>query len=462
VEDRQKAFKPQKDLQWPETWLDKVERFPIKNPSVGVARQEFLPSRPTSLAGFGGIWRRFTFPHLGTGGTSGFNAVFCKPYQSVEHAPRLKVRWWQNQIFANEPPQVFLEINLDLVAVSSDVTLRLQQKIREEFPELTPERILIQATHTHSGPAGLSTQSALGLFACDAYQNDLFLEYSQTLLQTIQKAKQSLQPVDSWKHQAGLLPDFVKSRNPKIDSADQYDRLLFQTKSKEVSCSHIQGVHPIFYGQKDLILSGDLARTLEDSWDPHQETCFFSVGTGGNTVVSSLSDDSSVYSNQLTEEIIKQHSSIEDAWKPLTDDWQYGITKVKLLKPQINLKGCKVKSPIESTNLPSFFNPYQVGIPEFSVISAQKINDLFIVYLPIELTSSLAVEWKSVILERIPGVKEVLFVTLSMDYLGYFVTEPIYQSSSLESCSSVFPSKINQIFLDRIVFLIQSMQSPIN
>jgi neutral ceramidase len=98
---------------------------------------------------------------------------------------------WAKALVISDRQEKFALVIADLVGIDAEIieTVRLQTA---RITDITPDRVIVGATHTHSGPAVLS-HGYLGLVD-PTYQANLV----QNLAGAVYLANQNLEPVDFW------------------------------------------------------------------------------------------------------------------------------------------------------------------------------------------------------------------------------------------------------------------------
>lgn|GEM_PF-742244 len=412
--------------------------------SLGVASQEFIPASPVSLAGFGGPGRRFLPPlFLANGETA-----FCRPYEKVIAPPRIKVAIFDVKKSDSKLTQLFL-ISLDIVAVTADMTAKIHQEIARTFPDTQPSlnNVVVLATHTHSGPSGLTENPLWSAFICDQYNNDLTESYLSTFKKTLKKAASSKENIVSIETLTADAPSLLKSRFSGMSPATDLSALSFRTDTGHISLSLARmAAHPTIYGSKDLTLTSDLVGPTEKAIAQAlaADNVFLMQTEIGNM-------DAHIDGLQLDEwsqkisEVLKNGQ--QSSRSTLTISTQAG--QLPLPKPVVNWKACGAEWASPLISLPILDEvPHQIP---FALWTFDKEANLF---LAGEWTSAAAAQLKSSLETGSGNSSRFKIFSLANDYTAYHLTRNDYSKKELESCSSLYGSgateQISELILKNI------------
>ena len=490
-----------------------------ENVSFAIGIESIEPPQRTSLAGFGGASRRLTPPNIS--GAGGF-FTYCLPYTSVDLAPRAKVLLWQGNStrpnpalrlempFPNPPfegetgfvtsqntqPQlqedsakstrqdVFAIIALDVVAVPADVTKRMVATLQDAFPNLDLHQGNIQlvASHTHSGPAGLTQNSFWAAFACDRYSQELWEFFAKQVVAAFQQAINKQYSVGNIGLTSQKLDTFNKSRMPGL-LADT--RQLLVTFSKEpgqitnsssggtssganagdgsidagaqdgstipnskvtlglagVPCFTTYAVHPTWFGQNQLVLSSDIVGHLEQELKKENSDadCIFLNGAVGNADARA-ENGLDAYAKSFAK---GSKTASKATGKSLSQTLEYGGIIVNLPVPQPNLKACKVP-PVDFLVSAKILQ----NLPNRTKIAYLLVGDTLFLFYPGEPIFTVQQELEVEVKKIRRDIATVQVLAVSNDYLGYLVNEENFDNETLESCSTLYGRRITNALLE--------------
>ena len=399
-----------------------------------------------SLAGYGSISRRSLNP---------FSAAFNPPehyfknsFEQEADGVRVGVMVLKKSETAINKGRQLAFFSFETVAISAEMRLDLIDKIR--FYGFDETNTFISATHTHSGPGGLSKSALWQFVATDRFQNKF---YESTLNQAANLLKNSiekLQPVN-------LEHVFFQSSGVQVnrrDSAGPVDNqaniiLMSSSKTKNILGGMLNySVHGTALGPGNLKLSGDvpgaITRAVEKEIGGNSRFLFLS-GASGDTAPSVNGIEALQI---LPEKFIEQLRPALQNRLPLASEWRVNTTKITMEDPKLNTEHCGVfpKGSFMASLLPNVsVKKWLASEIELSKISLGNL-DLYV--WPGEPVAAVGLE----LLKKMStqNTQKPLILALTNDYLGYFANQWAFQSSQYEACSSFFgplaPSKIIEAF----------------
>lgn len=418
------------------------ERLEIGSPlrgtiaALGAASEEFIPAEPVALSGFGSIHRRFVPPLFNSDG----RVSFCRPYEKVLNPPRIKAAVIDLVQSDGKSSKLFI-VSLDLVAVTKDITRKINQTIDSLFSSSTStlNNTLVLATHTHSGPAGLTESPLWSAFVCDQFNKDLTDLFLQKVKKVVQTAAGRSQPIGTLEMTNVNQPQLFKSRFSGMASASEVNLTTFKTQTGEISLSLVQlAAHPTFYGPRDLTLSADLVASVETEIQKSTgaKEVFMLQTTVGNmdAELNGLSPES--WAQKLALEI-KQ--SGKTSASPLSISTAAGL--IPLPSASINWSACgaSIAQPFVSL-------PILNSLPNEAPYTLWKIGKSAQIFLPGEWTTTAAEQIKAAISPQFEPSDQLKIYSLANEYTAYHVSQGDYSKKELESCSSVYgDSAVDQI-----------------
>lgn len=420
--------------------------------SYGESVRTILPSKPTSLAGYGGIQRRLLPPRLNTGDKP---TVFCKPYRTVESPPRLKVSVYSGSGRAG--PTALILVNLDVVAVTQDVSQWLLDTARAvlgDTIELGQAHLQVTATHTHSGPAGLSLSPFWTAFACDTPQEFYREEVEATFRSALREAWDNPIALRALRTVRTEIAGFNESRISSLTpSTTTHLWLPLEASSGEpVGCLFSYPVHSTLKGPDSLALDRDLAGLLEDSLaeELNLKNCFFWNGAAGNARARLNGKTPQDYARSLTNRIASRTRAASDANEtPPTEPTQirdqthlsFQAIKLQLPRARMNFNACRLDG-LAGLLSPKILDDF----PRITKIAWVRMDNDLTLFLPGEIVSNASAALSEKLKEADPTLDQITFVTTANDYTGYVLRPTDYDGHSLEACSSLFGSEhLNKI-----------------
>lgn len=415
-----------------------------------------------------------------------FGYPHVKRYSTGIHDPL-----WSSSLYLSNGISQAMFIANDIIFISKDLAAAVRRQVSQKTP-LTPDSIMITATHTHSGPITvdyLSNEADPVVPKADAK----YLAFLQErIIQSAVLAYQNAQPA-----QIGFaLADDTGVGTNRRDPAGPADHQVpvvcvrRQTDKKMIACMLVCSMHPTVLHEDSTLVSGDfpgLARRYLQGQVFGQD-CVILHHTGpcgnqsprhvtkantfqeaqrlgeilGKAVQKAVADISFVDQITLTVKQIlldnlprRTFPTIEQAQQMLDK----AIQKLKLLqssqapKQQIRTAECDWFGAEETLTLAKaaadgrLEKAYQSCLPaEIQVI---RINDWAFVGWPGEIFVEYALEVK----RQRPNT---FIISLANGELqGYVVTEQAAQEGGYEASNALFDWQTGQIFVQKTLELLQ-------
>jgi hypothetical protein len=397
--------------------------------TVGASSSVFIPAKPVALSGFGGIGRRFVPPLFLTGADS----AFCRPYERIENPPLIRAAVFEIKRDDAITGKLFL-ISLDIVAVTSDLTRKIHELIKSVVPDSEPSatNTIVVATHTHSGPAGLSEHPLWSAFVCDQFNRDLTNAYLNTLSETLKSAISSAENIQSIEVQSVNQPELFKSRFQGMQPATDITLTSFKTPSGGVPLSLLQlAAHPVYFGPRDLVLSSDLVSPVESAVrnSAGAQNVFLLQTTVGNMNALYSGDSPASWAANVS-------VALKQGGLPLSTtnlEISASAGEVHLSEPVVNWQACDLNL---TQNLVSL--PVLKSLPRTAPYSLWSFAQNKHLFLSGEWTTAAEAKIKDHLKDAPLNASGLKIFSLAHDYTAYHVTKNDYGKKELESCSSLF------------------------
>lgn len=266
------------------------ELTPSRTFKVGVGSVDVTPDKGYPLAGFGGGERRESFPILFGAGIIGRFSL--EKRQEVTNGSDDKSHYLAGAKGSHDPlqaralvihpdgqkPLVFCR--LDLVIMNPALVDRVLEIVGDLH--LTRDRLLLSATHTHSGVGAYHQDPFPRLIALDNYRPEIFEMLAQGCAKAIRQALANAEPASLAVARARDLPvdegGLSKNRRARaLETVDKDDKdteiLALVAKRSRATKTHKAGsilgvllnyaIHPTVLGMDNLHFSADVAGALE-------------------------------------------------------------------------------------------------------------------------------------------------------------------------------------------------------
>lgn len=399
--------------------------------SVGASSVDFLPTKPTALAGFGSLSRRLFPPVFGADSA----VSYCRDYQQVKDPPRIKAAVLNLEPDARSEQSKVFFISLDLVAVTADLSKKIMTTVDEIFGSGTSKvsNTFITATHTHSGPAGLTENPVWGSFVCDSFNESLTADYLDKIKTTLTTADSLAVPIIEVQSQSWKAESYLKSRIQGMDADTSVSLIKFVPKDGVSPLALLEmAVHPTTLGAKTLTLSADLVTPLENAFAAEFsiENVFLMQTHAGNMESNRGSRNTAEWAQALAQEFKTTNNSA----RILSLNLESSASTISLPSKTINWKGCQAEAARYFVSLPILEE-----LPTHVPITKLQLGELTRLYLPGEWTSSAAQQTFAFINGNFQNVQSDLkILSMAYDYSGYHIDRDFYEKTSIEACSSLY------------------------
>jgi Neutral/alkaline non-lysosomal ceramidase, N-terminal len=387
------------------------------------SRAIFVP-QGIPLSGYGSIHRR-DFWSNAVSQVFRFSrapALFFKSFESVDGDG---VRIGSVSVRGQGAAVTF--VSLELVAVTADFVQKIKDTLAQNQAPQT--NLIVTATHTHSGPGGLASNSVWQVGAADTLNSEFLDSVVQQTAASIRNSLSRQQPVTM---ESMSIPVTELNQNRRINGGPaQRNVNLLQFRSaagKHVIAGLLHyAIHGTALGTKSLVLSADipgrLVRTIESLHPDHPSFVYLSGAAADVSPTKSglngLTELSDSFRAQLTSADVQN----EQKWTKNKSVLEYSERQVSLPPPILNLQKCDVLSGYSASFLPTIRASM---FPTVTTVQKIKIGDVTFQ------------TWPGEPIAEIGNMTSNLLITMANDYLGYFVTPSFVRLKSYESCANIY------------------------
>lgn len=419
-------------------------KFDVATIKHGAASASIVPPWPVALSGYGGVARRLLPPDPARIGRSG---AWQATHINVDIAPQIKVFLWQDSVPATLG-KVFILVSVDVVAVSPDLGQALLLRAREALnrPDLSWHNIAVVASHTHSGPAGLSTDAIFQAFAGDSFSPRFQSFVLDLFAQTLVSARDNSNSISAMTISEKEIDSVSIDRLAELPR-DKRNALLKTTTSdlsganNAASCINIYGVHPTYHSQQDRTLSADLAGGIERALESggNGKLCAFLPGAVGNASPNVGPSEGIVSFGERFVSLAVDSPETTSVASLV----EFGGMPISIPAAKLNFSGCDASWASAFVSLPILSERSRT-----TWISWIRFGSVGILMLPGEPLSDVQTEASALLRAAIPSLTSIYVVGLANDFQGYFMLESQFKNRSLESCSALFnPSTVRAMLV---------------
>lgn len=371
----------------------------------------------TPLAGYGAFARRLLVPDL-LGRHP--HAFWFRPHEGRLDEPRARA------LVLETPEARLVWLAADLVAVDRVFTARVAQALARSG--VAPGRLLISASHTHSGPGAFLDAGLFAVLAVDRLDAEVRDALVGALVEAVRRAEQGKRPA---RIGSGLSPGppLTVGRLPA-----PIDRSLAVLKvtaedGRPLAVVWNFAIHGTMLGARNLRLSGDVmglaARQIERELGA--PALFVNGAVGDVSPAGHGVSEAEAAARRLAAAVLA-------AWREIRPEPAVRLasraTRVALGRPSLSLRGCLGRWVPGALTM-----PLDRLLPEDAELVAAAAGDAAWVTVPGELQSALG---EAIRRGASPPWPHVFVAGLTNDYLGYFLAPEAAAGSSYVACVNLF------------------------
>ena len=225
---------------------------------AGVAEAEVTPAVGVPLAGYGGRLNR-GLPELNPFTP---NALF-RPSTGVRDPIEAQA------LALEQDGERIVLVALDAIGVERAIVTDLTRAVRRRGLDLPEERLLLCATHTHSGPGALSRRPLWALTAVDAFHRPTHRRLIEALADLVVKAWAARRPATlAWGEVevAGVTRNRRAGKSRRVTERDVDPRLrllrLDGADGRPLAAAVSYAIHPTCLSEENTRFSADVAGAI--------------------------------------------------------------------------------------------------------------------------------------------------------------------------------------------------------
>ena len=341
-------------------------------------------------------------------------------------------------------------LSADLLAITDDLSEAVRLKIHDDL-SIPKDRIMVTATHTHSGPGALGKRFWERL-AAGAFDKNYFDYTVRQMSAAVREAHHNLRPstVTSYRIDAG---DLVKNRIiPEGPEDPEVRVLVFRSKDTSRATFLINfAAHPTVLRSKNRLLSGDFPGFLAARLEENEGTV--ALYTSGAVADQKADPPQGANGLERAEKMGHLLARRIDP-SPPTD---HARSRVSLSSTRIPIALPPAQPKVGShRRLPAWFGG--LLFDKNTEIQILSINRDLLIGIPADVGSEIGLKWKE--RARNSG-NNVLVINFANDYMGYIMPSSYYDQPIHEAAMS-FNGPYMAEYLDRFVNPFLSQDIPLD
>jgi hypothetical protein len=347
-------------------------------------------------------------------------------------------------------------ISADILITHPDLAERVRKGVAEQVPDLTPQKIVFNATHTHCGPGSFSNDAA-SIFSGGKFDPKVPAFIAKQYVEAIVEAYRNMKPA-KLAYGSVDVPQYIRNRvrrNAPVDPELRY--FVVEQEGGKRLYGVCYSAHPTIFGEDMMLFSaeypGECMRYIERN--TRADAAFFggAVGAmGPNAPEGSTEEERVVAMGTALGQIVlenTQNLTFHDRLDILTVGTKIGMPPFQL-RPFENNPNWRI-SPI----LPKILLP-----PLDGWISAAKIGDLLFVGMAFDFCGEESILWDAYAKDH--GLE---FWPLSFcgTYCGYFTPDKYYLDLPLNyetGLMSWFGPNVEAYFTDLFHHIVAEFTAP--
>jgi hypothetical protein len=385
---------------------------------AGAATVSLVPPAGAPLAGYGSLVRRLLFPDVL--GIYPY-AFWFKPSEGT-----LDPLFARAVVVESRGTRVAWA-TVDLVAVDRSFTQEVAEKLRAAG--VSPARLIISASHTHSGPGAFAHSGVWAFLAVDRLNTAVRSTLVTAVVQAITRAEAAKVParIAAFAREG---PDVTTGRLGLPVDREILGLRLVAADGPALALVWNYAIHGTMLGAGTLRFSGDVMGAASAILERELRVPVLFVNGAVGDVSPRRHGQAAV--REVGAELA---SVIREGWRQSQEVRAVPITtramRVSLHAPFVSLRNCLGQLIPRGLTIPLGW-----AMPIDAELSAVALGDMVWVVFPGELQSALGQQIK----EAAARARfEYGFVAgVSNDYLGYFVTVAAYDTPSYVGCGTLY------------------------
>lgn len=384
--------------------------------------------------------------------------VYLNGYRPIRKSTGVHDDLYVKTFYFQSTASSILLVVFDLVAVDKNFTQLIKNEINQKLD--TEIKIIVAATHTHSGVEGtLKTNEGVlkGLEDVFGERNSEYVDYliRQTVVSALESCK-NIQKCQLKKVETSV-PEVTSNRNEKDGFTDDtLWAIEFQNRTGEKALIWHYSCHPTVLNKRNKLISKDFPYAVEEMMD-HYTVCLYLNGSAGDLSTRFTRRESSFKQVDLFGKIIR-----EKITKELQKTAYIPLEKIRLnnytvsLKTKAKLKNKTIKSEDVSETSKKLQQSYIEG-QQTSKQVISNVKDKEYLELPIQIFQlnhtvfvTFPGEIFSSLLQSKFHHKNIKILGYANGYYLYLPDKSAYSNNYYEALSSPFMKGEGEEFVKKV------------
>jgi len=354
---------------------------------------------------------------------------------------------WVKALALSNGEKKFVIVTLDIVGLPPNVKPQVVERLKADGWSL--ENVMLLSSHSHASlnMSALNDKNDLNIPQIGIFQPELLQFVLGKIVEAIQKAGQSLQPV-----KVGTASTHIEGMNRNRRGAGFTDTELTVTRIDRMTGKPLAMLvnwtaHPTFVNAEDMLVSGEwpgyLQRELE-AWIDDGVTAMYYNGAEGDqaptgAVGGSHYEQAEDYGRKIAIRAAQVYRGIEPKEDVVFD---YTFTTISLPERQAHPDFMATGGAEYALDENSIKILLEKLVPSTSSTNAVRIGDLVIAGVPGEMASELGLQIKDALHKA--GIPHPTIGGLANEWISYILPANEYRKGGYEASVSFYGPQLGE------------------
>jgi hypothetical protein len=334
-------------------------------------------------------------------------------------------------------------LSADTVAVNAEFLKDLVAYLGTEW---NPNEIFMGATHSHSGPGGLTKTLMWQLIAMDRFLPEVYWR-------TIQQTGDAILKAHGEATEAELFATEFKADGLQKNRRDDHAPMHFDPVAHLILAKNAHGwlggmvnfaIHGTSLGEENHLWSADVPGAIEHSFgkalaklngdvEGELPIVFFNGAEGDVKPVKSGLEKMLWIGEEFARQAI---AAMAMGMRPVEGRWSVKTSPVSIGTAKLTIRSCIPRQSIQRLISPNVKLNVGWFNPEESNVWLIKLGDIHMATWPGEATTNLGLRLRK--MAKTEGINQSIFMGLTNDYTVYYTDEEEFDYGEYEACSSLY------------------------